>query len=59
MVSLYFSQSRANLTWYFTNRLDRSYVNNAYVSGMYMKHIFSMQGNKFNGISYICGYILG
>ncbi|KAI6047316.1 major facilitator superfamily domain-containing protein [Pisolithus marmoratus] len=44
---------------YFTNYLDRSNVNNAYVSGM--KQDLNMQGNDFNVINTIftCGYILG
>ncbi|KAG9317604.1 major facilitator superfamily domain-containing protein [Chiua virens] len=44
---------------YFTNYLDRSNVNNAYVSGM--KQDLNMQGNEFNIINtmFTCGYIIG
>ncbi|KAI0347339.1 MFS general substrate transporter [Trametopsis cervina] len=44
---------------YFTNYLDRSNINNAYVSGM--KEELNMVGNQFNKINTIftCGYIVG
>ncbi|KAJ3776541.1 major facilitator superfamily domain-containing protein [Lentinula raphanica] len=44
---------------YFTNYLDRSNINNAYVSGM--KEDLSMGGTDFNKILTIftCGYIVG
>ncbi|KAJ3808924.1 major facilitator superfamily domain-containing protein [Lentinula aff. lateritia] len=44
---------------YFTNYLDRSNINNAYVSGM--KEDLSMEGTDFNKILTIftCGYIVG
>ncbi|KAL4265575.1 MFS transporter superfamily protein [Pleurotus pulmonarius] len=44
---------------YFTNYLDRSNINNAYVSGM--KEELAMQGTEFNKINTIftCGYIVG
>jgi len=44
---------------YFTNYLDRSNVNNAYVSGMKEElHMFGNQFNKINTI-FTCGYIVG
>ncbi|KAF8587874.1 MFS general substrate transporter [Ramaria rubella] len=44
---------------YFTNYLDRSNINNAYVSGM--KEELNMQGTDFNKINtlFTCGYIVG
>ncbi|KAF8450366.1 MFS general substrate transporter [Boletus edulis BED1] len=44
---------------YFTNYLDRSNVNNAYISGM--KQELHLQGNDFNLINtmFTCGYIIG
>ncbi|KAJ3992821.1 major facilitator superfamily domain-containing protein [Lentinula boryana] len=44
---------------YFTNYLDRSNINNAYVSGM--KEDLSMEGTDFNKVLTIftCGYIVG
>jgi len=44
---------------YFTNYLDRSNVNNAYVSGM--REELNMQGTDFNKINtlFTCGYIVG
>ncbi|THV08700.1 MFS general substrate transporter [Dendrothele bispora CBS 962.96] len=44
---------------YFTNYLDRSNINNAYVSGM--KEELNMGGTDFNKINTIftCGYIVG
>ncbi|TFK99065.1 MFS general substrate transporter [Pterulicium gracile] len=44
---------------YFSNYLDRSNINNAYVSGM--KEELDMQGTEFNKINTIftCGYIVG
>ncbi|KAA1466254.1 MFS general substrate transporter [Dentipellis sp. KUC8613] len=44
---------------YFTNYLDRSNVNNAYVSGM--REDLHMHGTQFNQINtlFTCGYIVG
>jgi len=44
---------------YFTNYLDRSNVNNAYVSGM--KADLDMSGDQFNKFNtlFTCGYIVG
>ncbi|KAI0080643.1 MFS general substrate transporter [Panus rudis PR-1116 ss-1] len=44
---------------YFTNYLDRSNINNAYVSGMREDlHMFGTEFNKINTI-FTCGYIVG